>query len=340
MDLEAVGIRLALPHRAAWLDLTDAPNTYFLAVQDARGRCGLGIGIDVRETRALPGHRFWQVQRLGVPVPEPLVQLALSALVDRARAEPWLLRVEVQVFGRDAVRDVWSGALGRLGFQRARRRRSYRETVVVDLTPEEGALFQSFHPTVRRHVRAVDKKGFVLRQLTDPSYSRRLAELCAEAFARTGGRHHEEAWHKIVPFAATHPNEARVVGLWRNGSHEPGDLVAFAVAYHHGDHAEYATAGSTRAPDLKVPLGYAIAWDLMCWARRLGASWFDFGGVTRGSKGDETDRRGGISDFKRMFSQNVLTCAEEWVLTVSPVRSAVADAVTRSARGWQRLWRT
>jgi lipid II:glycine glycyltransferase (peptidoglycan interpeptide bridge formation enzyme) len=73
-------------------------------------------------------------------------------------------------------------------------------------------------------------------------------------------------------------------------------------------------------------------WDLIVWAKRTGARLFDFGGITRGTHSDE-DPLGGISDFKRYFSRQIVPVREEWVLNHHTRRAAVVAAVHRRLRG-------
>jgi hypothetical protein len=335
-ELARTNLRLALPHRAAWTDLTEASDTHFISVRDATGVCGVGIGVDVHETRSLPGHHVWRVERLGVALPGGFLAAGLRALAEVAGSEPRLLRLEVRVFSRDCdVRERLSATLAALGFQRRPRPTEYHKTVVVDLGRPEEQVFESLHATARRHVRAIGKRPVTLGPITDVGYAARLDALCRESFARSGGRYQGDPWRRIIPFTVSNPGDARLVGLWRADRPGPDGLLAFALGYWHGEHAEYRAAGSTRAEDLKMPLGYAAAWDLIVWSKRLGARWFDFGGVTEG----RSDNLGRISDFKRMFSRNVVECAEEWVLEVSPVRSALVTLMAGAASTWRGWWR-
>ena len=121
------------------------------------------------------------------------------------------------------------------------------------------------------------------------------------------------------------------MGLFGHGKSEPDTLLAFAVGHNHGDHVQYSHAASTRdTGGLPLPLGYALAWHIICWGKDLGAEWFDFGGITQGSH-DSGDRLGGISDFKRYFTKTVETVGDEWVLEVRPVRSFVARVLSTTA---------
>ncbi len=135
----------------------------------------------------------------------------------------------------------------------------------------------------------------------------------------------------MIGFCTRHPDLARLVGLFQSGVSGPNALLAFALCFFHGDHAQYVTAASTRESSLKIPLAYGVAWDLLCWAKSEGATWFDFGGITDGTQGDSADLLGGISDFKRYFSKNVVEVGEEWVLEPRRVRAGLARGVGKGA---------
>jgi lipid II:glycine glycyltransferase (peptidoglycan interpeptide bridge formation enzyme) len=201
--------------------------------------------------------------------------------------------------------------------------------VAIDLGPSEETLLRSFHHTARRHIRAADKRPVAVRPITDPALGPRLDALRAETMARTGGRHVPQDWSSLIRFSAAHPESVRLVGMFAAGQDGPGSLLAFAMGMNHGDHVEYSTAASTRHTNgLHVPLGYALAWDLIRWGRSGGAAWFDFGGITDGCHQTVTDPLGGISDFKRYFSRNVVAVSDEWMLEPSPVLGGAARAVS------------
>jgi hypothetical protein len=139
------------------------------------------------------------------------------------------------------------------------------------------------------------------------------------------------AWAEILALSEERPELSRVVGLFRSDRDGPTGLLSFAWGCHHGDHAHYATAASTRRTDLRIPMAYPLAWDLMLWARRNGATTFDFGGITMGSSGGD-DPLGGISDFKRRFTDRVVEVGEEWIFEPSPWRARAARWVSAAVR--------
>lgn len=109
-----------------------------------------------------------------------------------------------------------------------------------------------------------------------------------------------------------------------------GCLVAFARALRHGTFAVYDTAGSTRLEDRRIPLTYPAIWALLRWARDTGATWFDFGGVTRGTSDSRNDPLGGISEFKRNFGGEEVVIGEDWHLDVAPLRQRLVRSLSRT----------
>ena len=76
---------------------------------------------------------------------------------------------------------------------------------------------------------------------------------------------------------------------------------------------------------------HPLFWDLILWAKRGGATWFDLGGVTTGTTGSG-DPVGGISDFKRLFSKHMAEVADDWVLEPRWLPARLAAVVSSGAR--------
>ena len=347
----ASGRPLPLPHRAAWAALHQSPAaSWFLAVADSTGRpCG-AAAVQLAPSRALPGHRIVRCERFGPGIPVAAQRAALSALAALARDNPRILRLHVETFAID--REEHAGlerAAGDLGFVRVVPPRSYEHTLLVPLAGEESSIFASFHGTARRHIRAADRNPVRVGLVEDPAYFDRLDAISRETYARTGGAYDPPDWSKIVALGAREPLASRLVGLYRTDRSGPESLLAFAWGCGHGDHVHYSRAASTRDTDLRMPLMYPVVWDLIRWAKRTGARYFDFGGITVGSHRSD-DPLGGISDFKRYFSGRVEQVGAEWSFEpravqagaarfISSASSFVSGILTRSRQrvdGWRR----
>lgn len=340
-SLAAAGSILPLPHRLAWEELRSESESRFLRIRDPEGNCLYGCAVDVSRSRAMPGHFLLWVHRFGEGVDPEVLCAAVQMLAAFARSEPRIVRLHVELFSRVAdVHKAMDELCPRWGFTKLASPRLYRETVVLDLSPSLDEVFASLHATGRRHIRAVAKNPVRVGPIQDRAYGDRMEGLMRETLRRTGGKAPHEEWGKIIDFCNRHPADARIVGLFQNGIEGPASLLSFALGYNHGDHVEYAEAASTRKAGLKMPLTYGVAWDLVTWAKSVGATWFDFGGITAGTQDDPNDPRGGISDFKRYFTQDVVHVGDEWVLEPHAVRGCAARAVSAIAARVRRLVRS
>ena len=333
-ELAQSGIILPFPHRSAWLWSQPSERLVVFGIRDSAGKAAFSFPLVMTPSRALPGHANGWVERFR-PADPAGTEAGLHALTDFARSQPGLLRIHVEVFSRDHVaRDATGKIATQLGFCRRSSNRTYARTISVDLAPDESRIFDSLHPTARRHIRALRKHGLVLRPVVDRNCADRMSGLLHETMSRTGGHSFKIDWENIIDLSARYPDQSRIVGVFRDDSLAPDSLLAYAWGRYHGDNADYAVAASARPADLKLPLGYAPAWDLICWARQAGATWFDFGGISLGNHGS-TDPLGGISDFKRYFSKDMITVGEEWTFDARPVRALLARTIGKGA-AWAR----
>jgi hypothetical protein len=270
---------------------------------------------------------------------------ALATLIDFVRRDGRVLRLHVQLFGCDTgARGRTAELLSARGFRPIHDPLFYLDTIRVDLTAGEETILASFHKSARRNIKEIGKLPVALCPIQDAALVPRMEELLREAMGRTGGIYVRCNWEQRIKLSQTNPALARLVGLFRTDVTGPQSLVAFAWGCHHGDSAHYSSAASTRKTGFRIPLAYALIWDLICWAKRHGARWFDLGGVTEGHLGS-ADRLGGISDLKRFFSKDVVSVGEEWVYEPCPVRAKMANVLGRASacaarlvRGAARIW--
>jgi hypothetical protein len=278
-------------------------------------------------SRALPGHQLLRVERY-TPPSDPDVQRAmLQGLRDLVLRDRRILRLGVELHCRDEGRRLEAERqLSSLGFRRSESPRSYEQTLALDLRRDEAALLAGMHATARRHIRAVAKHPVEVRAIEDPAWADRIDALLRESMSRTGGAAVRHDWSARIEFSRRFPDLSRIVGLFRTDVASAESLLAFAWGCNHGEYAHYDAAGATRSSGLRLPMAYALMWDLIVWARRS-ARWFDLGGVTPGHLNDGEDALGGISDFKRFFTREVVEVGTEWVLEPRRFRARLARAI-------------
>jgi hypothetical protein len=335
-ERELITARAPIPLglRSVWARVTGGGH-WLIVARDGNGACQAAIPVEVARSRCLPGHLLLRAHRCGPGADPRATLIALTALAKLVQRSFWVLRVTVALFSADAgFRTAAGEILAPFGFRRAAPRSSQR-TLAIDLAPDEDAVFASFHSSARRNIKWITKKGLAIRPIAEPYFAPRIVDLFKESIARTGGAARTPSaadWADYIGFSQRHPHLARLVGLFRPEVTGPDSLLAFAWGCHHGDHVEYRSGGATRNTGGRIPLAYGLIWDLIRWAKRTAAQWFDLGGVTVGSLVDGNDALGGISDFKRFFSQTLVNVGEEWVLEPHPLRARLAGAVSALAK--------
>jgi hypothetical protein len=290
----------------------------------------------VAHLHALPGHRLLKAQRVGPSLPGDTLQSALSALAELARANARIIDVHVSLFERDVARRREAAQqLASLGFAASTDQHvTYARTVALDLQRDEPEILAALPSGTRRKLRVSDRRPVTLRPIVDASLAPRLDALFVETLQRTGGAYDPPDWDALLTLCRPDSGLARCVGLFLGEGDSPEDLLAYATAFFHGDSAHYDVSASTRDTEIKVPLLYPVLWDLVRWSKQRGALWFDFGGITSGSHGSD-DPLGGISDFKRNWSTEVIDVAEDWHLEAHPMRARLAGAL-RTGSAWVR----
>jgi hypothetical protein len=332
--LDDLAITIPLPQRAVWLRACGADDAIMVVARDRDDRPIAATGVNIASSRAMPGHRLYRVERMSAAQREDVDDALLRGLVDVARRDASCLRVSVEVFERDDVRRTrLTRTLAEHGFARSFEKRSYERTLALELSPRADALLGGLAMKVRRNIREPAKRGLEIRRVTDPVLAPRLDALLRETYERTGGVAPHLPWSTVIEMSEREPQRSRISGLFDPTAAGPDTLLGYSWGVVHGDYVTYEAGGSTRRADLgRTPLAYAPLWDLIAWATTTPATWFDFGGVTAGSKAAADDPLGGISDFKRHFSQSVVDVGAEWVFEPRPVRSSIARAVSAVVR--------
>jgi hypothetical protein len=330
VEQQIVGQDIPLPFasRAAVVALPEFTSSAFFTLRGSRSEPAFGFAVQSRAAPWLSGHRLLRVEQFGGSLPLAAADTVVEALHRWAAADARVLRLSVDVFSFDESRRAALGeVLQRHGFRRAEHVNGYVETLIMDLSPSEDQLFQGLHHSVRRKIRQLAKHAVVVRPVVDASVAERMNQLLEETMTRTGGPFRWRDWERRIALSNENPQLSRIIGLFRTDVAGADALLAFAWGCHGGDHAYYAEAATTRdTGELRMPLAYSLMWDLMLWAKRAGARLFDLGGITQGTH-DSDDPLGGISDFKRYFTQRHLTVRDEWILDNHSWRAVLARVV-------------
>lgn len=333
-DLLARGVVVPIDHRSDWARAVGSPHRVMEIWSEAPPRCECSVIVAVGQSRAMPRHESWRVERLGVAQEPEAVEAVLAGLLILS-SERRVLSVSVGLSTADsAVRQQMASCAKALGYRRASRPQSYEWTSRIDLTGDLDDISAALHASCRRGIRATSRGPLEVGLIADPSLAGRLESLHEETMARTGGGRQAISWEGVIEYAAAYPDRARLVGTFSTEATERV-LLAYALGLRQGDHVEYRMAGSTRFGP-RAPLGYAPAWNLIEWAKKTGAQWFDFGGLPTGRVPDEL---AGIVRFKESFGGEPMRVREEWVLSSRPLLESVRRGLSRAAGLVRRLSR-
>jgi hypothetical protein len=332
-QLEEQGVVLPFAQRAEWLRMFGYPDSTLLVAADENHSAHAAVAIAIGRSRTLPGHRIYKIERFGATESPEAADQLLSAIADAARTDRRCIRVRIELFERDPhLRQRLAYTLKELGFVKSEKPESYVRTPCLDLSPSEEELFAKVAASARRNVRAPMKRGFELAHLDDSGYAERIEQLIDEAYRRTGGKPRRLPWKEILGASRTTPNRSRVVGLLTPNDKSPAGLVSFAWGCVNGNYVTYEAGASTRHHGVgNLAVAYAPLWNLIAWAKRQGAAWFDFGGVSEAA-GVPHDPLAGIADFKRFFSGHIIEVGEQWILEPRRIRAMIARALSAAVR--------
>lgn len=326
---------MPLEHHWRWIREMDGMDHWCVVVRDPAGsRVRAAVPAQIHPTWSFPGHSRLRVTRFG----HGLETEALAAVLERLRIlverQGRLLSVNVEIFSPDeAHRERISRvARGQL-YEEVGSERRYRWTARLDLEGTEEEVFAGLTGSCRRAIREPEKKGHRVADVTEERWAPRMSELWNETFERTGGRPPHRDWARHLAFARDHPDLYRIVGTFAPDMDEPESLMAFSCGMNNGDHVVYSDGASTRDSTSGVTLSYAPMWHLIRWAKDCGCTWFDMGGISEGTSDDDDDPRGGISDFKRRFTRDVVEVGTEWVFEPASIRSWLSQWARNSASG-------
>lgn len=335
--LDAAGFPLPLPSRVSW-GRHFGVSTHKLAIAtDTDKQLVAAIGLELTQTRSLPGHYILSTHAFGDAYATKAGEVLLDEIIRYTTVNSRVLRIVVELECRDELaRQFLHNALVSRHFYQIQPERIPAHTLIKDLTQNNEKIFASFSESTRHKIRKSIRSGLELDLLTDLVYATRMNKLLAATFARTGMRISDINWKPIIAICQEFPHRSHLVGIFHGSGRTPEDLLAFAWGIHHGERAVYRMGASSRDPGVKLPLLYLAFWDLIEWAKREGARWFDLGGIIP-IAGEGDNALEGISRFKRGFSREEIALGEEWVYEPSAFKARIAGLTSNTAHRIREL---
>ncbi len=205
----------------------------------------------------------------------------------------------------------------------------FKNTMLIDLTPDEDTLLMRLNQSTRRKIRVAEREGVHVRAANEADLPL-LYDLYAETGARDGflirpRDYYERAWRDFMRAGLCHPLIAEV----------NGQAVAHVVLYAFGRTCWYFYGASSNLHRDKMP-NYLLQWQAMRWAKARGCTTYDLWGAP--DVFDDSDRMWGVYQFKRGFRAQVIRTAGAWDYAPNPlVYAAFSQALPRVRTFIRRL---
>jgi lipid II:glycine glycyltransferase (peptidoglycan interpeptide bridge formation enzyme) len=223
-----------------------------------------------------------------------------------------LLKVDPDVPAQD---EVLENLLRKAGFKLLKTGKNFegvqpRFVFRLDIRPEEGELLKAMHQKTRYNIRLAQKKGVVIRRgLREdlPVFYEVLIETTQrDNFLVRSLSYFEDLYDTLVPKGYAELFIAEY----------DGKVVAGTLAMRAGDKVWYVYGASSNTHRNVMP-NYLIQWEMICWAKGLGCSLYDFRGVS----GDlsEDNPLYGLYKFKKGFNGAFTEFIGEWDIIYRPV---------------------
>lgn len=189
------------------------------------------------------------------------------------------------------------------GWRSSAEQPQFRNTITLDLTPDEDTLLEQMSGNTRRKVRTAPKKDVSIRIGT-------LADLPTlyELYVTTGTRdgfitrplsYYQAAWTAFIEAGLAQPLIAEF----------EGKAIAHVILFHFGRTCWYFYGASANEERARMP-NYALQWEAMRWAKAQGYTRYDMWGAPNDFT--EADSMWGVYEFKRGFRGTVTRHIGAW----------------------------
>ncbi|MBN2084635.1 MAG: peptidoglycan bridge formation glycyltransferase FemA/FemB family protein [Anaerolineales bacterium] len=208
--------------------------------------------------------------------------------------------------GCEAVR-----ALENRGWRFSPEQVQFRNTVILDLQPEESALLAAMKPKTRYNIRLAQKHGVSVREGAEqdlPLLYRMYAETAdRDSFVIRSEEYYRDVWGAMMRAGRARPLIAEVEGL----------PVAALILFHFASRGWYLYGMSRALHREKMP-NHLLQWEAMRWLKHRGASAYDLWGAP--DVFAESDPMWGVFQFKTGFGGQVIRFSGAWDFAPSTLR--------------------
>ncbi len=200
--------------------------------------------------------------------------------------------------------------LRRRGWRFSSEQVQFRNTVLLDIRPEEETLLAAMKQKTRYNIRLARKHGVDVRPGSEadlPALARMYAETAdRDGFVIRSREYYLDVWTAMMRAGLAQPMIAEVEGL----------PISALILFHFARRGWYLYGMSRAMHREKMP-NHLLQWEAIRWLRSHGCASYDFWGAP--DSFTEDDPLWGVFQFKTGFGGEVIQSAGAWDYSGSPL---------------------
>ena len=205
-------------------------------------------------------------------------------------------------------------ALVRRGWRFSPEQVQFRNTVMLDLRPDENALLAAMKSKTRYNIRLARRHGVSIREGSEedlPLLYRMYAETAdRDSFVIRSEEYYRDIWGSMMHSGRAQPLIAEVEDL----------PVAALILFHFADRGWYMYGMSRALHREKMP-NHLLQWETVRWLKNRGYTFYDMWGAP--DEFSDSDPMRGVFQFKMGFGGEVIRSLGAWDFAPSPLRYTV-----------------
>ncbi len=235
-----------------------------------------------------------------------LLERVLDHLESTARSSRALfVKIDPDVRPDTAAGKAVVETLRRRGWLASPEQIQFRNTMLIDLTPDPDELMAAMKSKWRYNTRLARRRGVNVRRGTRADLPT-LYQMYAETATRNGfvirpEAYYRDAWGTFIEAGLAQPLIAEVA--------DEREAVAMVIVFRFAKRAWYMYGASRDAHREKMP-NHLLQWEAMQWAREQGCTVYDMWGAP--DELDESDPMWGVYRFKRGFGGEFVEHIGAW----------------------------
>ncbi len=251
----------------------------------------------------------------------------LEAFARRVRAI--FVKIDPDVRTDTAEGEAVVALLRQRGWRLSPEQVQFRNTMVLDLRPNEEALLAAMKSKWRYNIRLARRKGVTVRQggLEDLPLLYQMYEETAhrDGFVIRPFAYYQDAWGRFIQAGLAQPLIAEYEG-------EP---LAMVILFRFGGRAWYLYGASRSRHRNRMP-NHLLQWEAIRWAKRQGCLEYDLWGAP--DRLDEDDPMWGVYRFKQGFGGTFVPHIGAYDYPARPLLYRLYTTVMPRLLAWMR-WR-